>query len=255
MSKLNVVSLKVGATDSSAASPGGFPRTIDSDLGQTVVVHDVVGGHGQHFVATMQQIMMAAFPEHVYAAEQIAIDAMLPGRRDGIVVHQWFVTVDGVPAGISLEDSNVFRGVAPIHFLTVVPDLRSVTIGGVRLGRWLGEDSVKQLERDGAGLVLGAVGETPDYKQAPFLRAGWRVLPVAYVEPVEGWLWPERGMEFREIPLIWLPPHGADIEALEHQVMEAGAAAFLLDMYGLPADHPQVAPLVGAQAHARAPRF
>lgn len=250
-----MVSLEAGATDFSAATSAGSPRTIDSDLGQRVVVHDVVGGYGQEFVATMQQIMAAAFPEHLYAAEQLALDAMLPGRRDGIVVHQWFVTVDGVPAGISLEDSNVFRGVAPIHFLAVVPDLRSVTISGTRLGQWLGEDAVKQLARDGARVVLGAVGETPDYKQEPFLRAGWRVLPAAYVEPVEGWLWPERGMEFREIPLIWLPPQGADIEALERAVVEAGSAAFLLDMYGLPADHPQVAPLVGAQAHARAPRF
>jgi hypothetical protein len=224
-------------------------------------VFDVVDGCWPEGVAPMQQMMAAAFPDHLYAADQVAIDAAIPAQRDGIVVHQWFVTVDGVPAGFYLEDSNLFRGVAPIHFLVVDPLFRHVTVDGERLYRWMCTDAVVQLQNDaaradnaGGGLVLGAVGETPEYKLAPFLRAGWRVLPTAYVEPVEGWLWPQRGMEMREIPLIWLPPRGVDAEAMERDVIVAGAAAFLIDMYHLPVDHPLVAPLVGDQAHARAPQ-
>jgi hypothetical protein len=245
---------EVGGKSSDGGSLADDPRMIIADSGQVIVLRDVVDGRWPELVEPMQAMLAAEFPEHLYAADQIAVDAVLPSHRDGIVVHQWFLTIDNRPAGVLLQDSNIVRGVAPIHFVTVEPDLRDITVDGERLGQWWCTEAVRQLEIDGNGVVLGAVGETPEYKLKAFLRSGWRVLPVDYAEPVEGWQWPERGMDMRAIPLIWLPPHGADADLMERDVAAAGAAAFLLDMYHLPADHPKVAPLVGSQAAIRGPQ-
>jgi len=218
------------------------------DRGEALGLHDVVGGRWSQYVDVLTDMHCRAFPEHEFAAEAIRVDAAEVSRRDHVVAHQWLLTLDGEPAGYSLADSNLRRRVAPIHFLAVEPALRHVTVGGVRVGGWFLHDSLRQYATDAGDAGLGCVAETPDHKLPIFGGHGWRVLGARYLEPVHGWNWRTDGLQTRNVRLIWLPPDGSDIAALEPVVAAAASAAFLLDKYGLDPGIDWVAELVSGGA-------
>ena len=234
-------------------SPALETRT---DEGAVVELFDIVGGAPTEVVETLCSIHVGAFPEHLFAVDLIREDARLPNVRDGIIVHQWLLTVDGEPVGYSLADSNLVRRIAPLHFFSVLPAARTHTVDGVRLGTWLMTDLRRQYLTDAGEPGLGAAAETPEYKLRIFEPNGWLRCPVRYLEPIHGWNWRTEGLEVREIALLWLPPTTGSAGAtneLASAALEPAAASFLIDMYHLDASVPWLANLCGTEIDRPAP--
>ena len=228
-----------------------------TDAGKSFELFDVVGGAHASALDTLIDLHHRAFPEHRYVAERIATDARLPNLRDGIVVHQWLICIDGDAVGYSLTDSNLVRRVAPHHFLAVLPEARTHLVNGLRVGAWMFHDLHRQLLDDAGEPGFGGVAETPDYKLPIFLPVGWRALPMTYREPIHGWRWPELGLETRDVVLLWFPQPAlseAEAERLEPQAGHAAAAAFLIDTYRLDTSAPWVVELCGSECDRVAPR-
>lgn len=221
-----------------------------TDEGAVIELFDIVGGAPRDLVETLCSIHVGAFPEHLFAVDLIREDARLPNVRDGIIVHQWLLTVDGEPVGYSLADSNLVRRIAPLHFFSVLPSSRGHTVGGVRLGTWLMTDLRRQYLADAGDPGLGAAAETPEYKMRIFEPNGWQRCQVTYLEPIHGWNWRTEGLEVREIALLWLPPTDLGdeaVSALAPAAVAPAAASFLIDMYHLDASVPWLETLCGAQ--------
>jgi len=230
--------------------------TTTTDDGATLELFDLVENAHAHLVEAMRSLHLAAFPEHTFVDALIVRDARLPARRQGIVVHQWLIALNGKPAGYMLSDSNLVRDVAPIHFLSIANEYSRHNVGGLRLAVWLQRQALPQYLRDAGRPGLGAVAETPRFKLRVFRPIGWRELPVTYLEPIHGDTWREHGLDTREVALIWLPTDGLDaatIERLEPEVIGPAAAAFLLDMYHLDPAIPWVADLCREETHRPGP--
>ena len=225
---------------------GDGVRRGHADGGELLELFDLTAGQHGHLLGALRAMHLEQFPEHAYAAEEFEHDFAADPHREGIVVHQWVLCVDGHPVAYSLADSNLIRRVAPMHFLAVAPQARDITVGGRRLGTWFLADTNRQLIEDVGGTALGSVAETPSYKLPAFLPQGWQILDPGYPEPVHGWKWPTAGLEIRRIVLLWLPIEVAPIRT-KREVRPAAAAAFLLDMYGVDAADPVFAPLLGAE--------
>jgi len=230
--------------------------TTTTDDGAVTELHDVTAGRNLALLEPMCALHCSSFPEHRFAAEGIRRDALLPSKRNGIIVHQWALLLNGNLIAYSLADTNLVRRTAPIHFLAVDPTERLRSMHGKRLGTWFLHDSLRQYAHDAGEPGLGACAETPDYKLPIFLPHGWRVLPVTYLEPIHGDTWREHGLDTREVALIWLPPDGldaTDIEHIEPTVIEPCAASFLIDMYRVDPATPWVAMLCGKEAERSGP--
>lgn len=230
---------------------------VVADDGRIVELVDVVDHAWGQFLAPLQEMLVEFFPDEPYAVDLAMRDATRPALRTGMVVHQFVVLVDGVPAGISVYHSNLIRGVSAPHFGAVRPEARRVLVDGHRLGGWLSYAQLRRLRVDAGSYRLGAVGEATADNALAWERLGWRILPVdTYAMPVHGWEWPTLGLEMRPMNLVWLPPIDAtesDLVVLEPRAIAAGSAAFLLDTYGLPLDHKLVQALVGDQASVPGP--
>lgn len=93
---------------------------------------------------------------------------------------------------------------------------------------------------------IGAFGESTDRLVRRWLGAGFRGVDVPYAEPVAGRHWRAReDSSMRPMNLLWLPMRGAEDPSGAPQ--RAGAAAFLIDHYALPLDHPTVIAATGDQ--------
>lgn len=226
----------------------GPPLEVIADDGSTLALYDVVDGCHADLAEVMASLHRLAFPDHLFAADEILDDATRPSRRDHLVAHQWLLTRDGEPVGYSLADTNLRRRVAPIHFLAVEPTARSITVGGVGIGGWFLRDSLRQYEADAGEPGLGCVAETPRYKLPIFHRYGWRVFDVPYREPIHGWRWPVDGLDTRDVALIWLPPDAGPHRGSEADAARAAAAAFLLDKYRVDPSVDWVHELVNGEA-------
>ncbi len=223
-----------------------------ADDGTSVEILDLVGGAPTERVAAMLAMHAAAFPEHGFVEQEILTDAARSPERDCLTVHQWLVLCDGEPAAYMLWDSNRARRVALVHFIAVDRPGRKVRMAGHRLSGWLCRTALDQHgvelaeQRPGTG-SLGLVGEAPDRKVRVWKSVGFRAFDFAYAEPEDGRHWRPETLRLRPLVLLWLPPTGVDVEALAPAAGAAGAAAFLLDHDGLPADHPLVAAAVGLE--------
>ncbi|MFZ9629107.1 MAG: hypothetical protein ACO3C1_07115 [Ilumatobacteraceae bacterium] len=233
------------------------PAQVVADSGERVTLDDLVGGAGADRVASLVALHPALFPASGVLRPAIERDAAVAGDRGDLVVHQLLVSVDGRPAGFLLVDCNLQRGVAVVLFMGLSKPARRLTFGGHSFAAWLVALVLAHLSRDldAHGLPvpgLGLVGEAVTAVEVRLWRGlGFRLLPVEYAEPAEGWNWSTVGLQLRDVSLVWLPPFDLDttaVDGLEHDVAAAGAAAFLLDHYGLPVDHPLVTAAVGAQA-------
>jgi hypothetical protein len=77
-------------------------------------------------------------------------------------------------------------------------------------------------------------------------------LDVDYAEPVAGRQWPSEGLELNPMSLHWTPSPNLlpvlETPGIGHDVTCRIAAAYLIDHYQLPRDHPHVRSLAGTQA-------
>lgn len=226
---------------------------IVADDGRIVRLYDVVDGRSAELLDPLLELHSRGFETYGYVHDEIRNDATRPSVRDGIVVHQFVLTVDGRICGFSLVDTNLVRNVAPNHFLYIDADVRGVTIDGRRLGTWFLHRTNEQVEIDGAPGSWGAVCEAESSRLKIFLPTGWVLLDGSYEEPSHGWTWPDNDLSSYRHNLLWLPRPGLDIEALKPRVREAAAAAFLLDMYQLPVDEPFAARQCGSEIDRRGP--
>ncbi len=223
-----------------------------ADDGTRVEILDLVGGAPSERIAAMLAIHAAAFPEHGFVEQEILTDAARSPERDRLTVHQWLVLCDGEPAAYMLWDSNHARRVALVHFIAVDRPGRKIRMAGHRLSEWLCRTALHQHAVELAGqrpdtASLGLVGEAPQWKARVWTSVGFRAFDFAYAEPEDGRHWRPETLRLRPLVLLWLPPPGVDADTLGADAGPAGAAAFLLDHYRLPADHPLVAGAVGPE--------
>ena len=186
------------------------------------------------------------FPDYGYAIEEIRYNATAASSRSDRIVHQVLALVDGVPAGFILIHSNLLRRVGLIHFIAVEQKFRSLEHGGQRLSAALVSHGVALVAADLAldrnGPTHGVIAETEQEMIPVWERFGFEVLPFPYAEPHFGVQWAAHGEPtFFDRTLVGTPidPGPYDLEAAGR----ASAAAFLLDHYLLPSDHPAVASL------------
>lgn len=229
----------------------GEVRQFVADNGERIELRDVVDGHFTECIPAMQIVHEEAFPEHPFARDAMLDDAVAPSHREGIVLHQWYLTVDDEPAGIVMFDSNLVRRVAPLHFIAVRPHLRDVRLDGTRMGTWVMSVMLDAAVRDGAD--LGCVAETPRITLKIFLRADWTEIGEGYLEPVHGWDWPDKGLETRPLALAWMMPPLLDPQVGITEISHRAAAAYLLDTYRLPIDLDWVVAQTGEQRHRVGP--
>jgi hypothetical protein len=231
----------------SSAVPGRRVRAWRADTGEHVEVLDVVDGASPEGVHAIQAIHQRHFPDYPHTLDDIAADASLPSHRVGVVVHQWLVLVDDEPSGLILFESNLVRACGPVLFFAVDEAHRTLVLDGKPLSKmstWL---AVPQMVDDGGPGMLGGCAERHPTYPARLVR-----LEVGYAEPVAGRHWRSEGLELRPMSLHWTPsPHLDPVvepPGLGHDVTCRIAAAYLVDHYRLPPDHPHVQRLAGPQA-------
>lgn len=235
----------------------GTHAALTADGGAAITIDDLVGGADPTDVDRLVALHEQMFPEYPYLRPALRRDAELPGDRGDLVVHQLLISVDGESAGMLLLDCNLHRRVGIVLFVGLTRAARGLTIDGASLSAWLVTLVLAHLENDltAHGLPtpgLGLIGEANIPAEVRLWRGiGLHQFDIAYAEPRGGWDWDRSDLHLRNIYILWLPPFGlstTEIEALEPIARMAGAAAFLLDHYGLPAEHPLVAEATGAEA-------
>ena len=230
-----------------AAVPRRRVQAWLADTGEHVEVIDVVDGASADEITAVQTVHRRHFPTYSRSIDDIATDASLPSRRVGVVVHQWLILVDDEPSGIVLFESNLVRRCGPVLYFAVDPRCRSLVVDGQNLSKmstWL---SVPQMLKDGGPRMLGGCAERHVTYPPRLVR-----LDVDYAEPVAGRRWPSEGLELNPMSLHWTPSPNLlpvlETPGIGHDVTCRVAAAYLIDHYQLPRDHPHVRSLAGTQA-------
>ena len=181
------------------------------------------------------------FPTHDHVQAELVDNAHQPPHRGHLVVHQVLA-----PAGFIVVHTNLRRRVGVIHFLAVDEEFRPVTVDGRRLALALVDHAVNLVTRDGVefvdGNIVGVVAESEDDLVRVWASWGFDALPIDYAEPYFGMHWPDHGdPTFFAMTLVGLVlPQGSNGGENPTSLGQAGAAAFLLDHYVLPPDHPRV---------------
>ena len=197
------------------------------------------------------------FPHRPFVPDEIRRDALLPAARDGLIVAQWFYTVNGATASYHLSDINLVRRTHTIKFGSVEKPFRRTMLRERRFNLWLIPSQRAQVTPHLPDGWLGSFAEAAEYSLPVLLPAGWIPLPIDYQEPVHGPSWREQGLETERTTIIWMPPDGLDesqIAALQPDVLEPAVASFLLDIYDLDPEIPWVAELCGEQVNVPRPR-
>jgi hypothetical protein len=237
-----------------------LPRDLVDDLaddGVAVEIIDVIAGANPWAVDCLVDVHAHAFPGYAFVIAEIEANADAPSRNS-LIVHQWLVMHGGEPAGCVLFDCNLTRRVAVVHFLAITRRGRGVRVDGHRLAWWLCRRVATTLRREldehrPGSIPLGVFGESPARLVRRWRGAGFRQVDVTYAEPVAGRGWRDvtNGGDpaMRPLTLLWLPGPGIGIEEAA-TAGAAGAAAFLIDHYRLPLDHPVVVAATGSE-HTR----
>lgn len=236
----------------------GTHTALTADDGSTIAIVDLVDGADPSAVDLLVGLHEEMFPEYPYLRPALRRAADLPGDRGDLVVHQLLITVDGLPGGLLLLDCNLHRRVGVVLFVGLTRAARGLRIEGTAFSAWLVTLVLAHLDNDLAahGVTtpgLGLIGEANIPAEVRLWRGiGLHQFEIAYAEPRGGWDWDRTELHLRDIFLLWLPPFGlttTEVDELEPVARMAGAAAFLLDHYGLPAEHPLVAAATGAEAN------
>lgn len=228
-----------------------------ADTGEVVEMFDVSGGNNLRFVDEMCRLQIENFPHRPFVPDEIRRDALLPAERDGLVVAQWFYTVDGATASYHLSDINLVRRTHTIKFGSVEKAFRRTMFDGKRFNLWLIPSQRAEVKRRIETGWLGSFAEAADYSLPVLLPAGWIPLPIDYQEPVHGPNWREGGLETERTTIIWMPPDGLsadEVSELQPSVFHPAAASFLLDIYELDPSIPWVGDLCGDEVNRPRPR-
>lgn len=226
-------------------------------------IHDVVDGD----IAWLEPLLALGrefFPDHAAMAARLRQKAAAPAAADPrFVHHQWLIEVDDQVAAMHCFSYVPGRNLGLGIYLAVRPPYRRVSVAGhSRLAGWLHTAVGQQLACDathaGRPLPWGLAAEiSVPALVAQYRRYGLRVLPVAYREPhfPEGW----RPLnDLADLPPItWQPAElglfpcaGRASDVAAPQLFTDVVAAFLIDHYGFPREHPEVQRMLAAAAQA-----
>ena len=201
---------------------------------------DVVDPHtDDRHLSALAEIHLRHFPGHGHVAAEI--EAL---RSDGLpddLRHAWLFLRNGQPIGEAIFGSVTHRATALMHFVVVDAAHRSQ----LPLG-WFADliDAVEITAaddlRDRGVDLRGIIAEVDSDATARWLRTGFVVLPIDYLEPHHGMHWASHGEPtfFSMTPVLRRTAAGT--AALLGEVAHDAISAFLLDHYRLDADHPVV---------------
>ena len=190
-------------------------------------------------LGALAEIHLRHFPGHGHVASET--EALRTDPRHGDLRHAWLFLMNGQPIGETIFGSVAHRATALMHFVVVEAEYRPQ----LPLG-WFADliDAVEVTAADDLrahGVELrGIIAEVDSDATARWLRTGFAVLPIDYLEPHHGMHWATHGEPtfFAMTPVLKRTAAGA--AAPLGEVAEDAIAAFLLDHYRLDADHPVV---------------
>lgn len=218
-----------------------------------VRIWSLLGSGDQRRVEALLELYARLFPQYAHYVPRMRRRASFGAeRRPGHIVHYWLLEVDGQPAGLRTFRYVRSRHVGLAHALAVDPAYRQVQAGGQRLSHFLVRACLDQVSADARRLgdppVFGMVNEIESRRlMEHYKKMGILELPVEYVEPIF-----PAGMEslsreqeialaqFSRMSLGFLPDHASGIQQYTGEMIADFSLAFLVDHYGLPADHWQV---------------
>lgn len=209
-----------------------------------IAIYELLGSGDQNRVEAMLDLYAQLFPQYAHYVPRMRQRTAFPGDRDPrFVVHYWLVEVDGQPAGFRTFRYVRQRRCGLAHSLAMHPAYRQRQVNGVRLAMFLVHQCLQQLIKDaqqaGDPPVLGMVNEVEsDRLMAHYMRYGATLLPVSYMEPI----FPSSdagldGITVSPMYLGFLPVPGQEAIATDPLHIREFVLAFLVDHYGLPADH------------------
>lgn len=231
-----------------------------------IAIQDVVGGNLAGLPA-LAELFLESFPAYAASLPRIRRKAERPpDANPRLLEHQWLIEVEGQAAGMMAFKYVCYRNVGIAAYLAVRPAYRARAVAGYpRLAGWLIATAGRQLcldaERLGRPRPWGLAGEvvTPGVL-ARYIQYGALALPVSYLEPYfpdgrSDSLSPGEAprIEWHPAQLALMPVGGAALDVHDPALLEDVVTAFLVEHYGLPADHPQVQQIVAdarAGAHA-----
>jgi GNAT superfamily N-acetyltransferase len=205
---------------------------------------DVTQGRSPECAEQLLALQEEWFGEYAWARDEITANTTASAVQGDRVVHQFLATIDGVPAGFIVCHTNLARRVGLGHFMAVAPAFR-----GQGLAMQFEQRAMQAAAEDGhehGVAMLAYVGEMEPAMVPVFERLGFVLLPIEYAEPFHGPKWAEFGEPqfFDRQLMAHRLPDGPELDL--SLVAPAGAAAFLIDHYLLPPDHPVVTRCVTA---------
>ncbi len=218
-----------------------------------IAIHDVVRGNLEHLPALME-LFTESFPDYAASLPRIRRKAeRLPDVNPRLLEHQWLVTIAGQAAAMMAFKYVCYHNVGIGIYLAVRPAYRDrVVAGHRRMAGWLVATAARQLCLDAERLhrprPWGLAGEVSiSGVLARYVQYGALALPVNYQEPhfingrvadlAPGEIPP---LEWRPAQLALLPIDAQTVNVYDPVLLEDVVAAYLLDHYGLPIEHPQV---------------
>ena len=208
---------------------------------------DAVDSSGEDYVAALLEVQNEFYGEYEYVPAVLRDWARGPMVRGDIVHRQQLGYINGELAAFIIFDTNLKRLVTIGHFMAVLPEFRGRGLAMV-LELHARDTGILDAAAQGVDLIA-YVGECERHMLPLFEKWGFAHLPVDYAEPYHGNTWPQYGEpQFFDRALIALPLPDVPLDI--PRVASAGAAAFLLDHYQLPPDHPVVTRCVGVSDDA-----
>lgn len=198
----------------------------------------------QHHADVLGQIHLRHFADHAHVATEIG---ELRTSRGDDPRHAWLLLRDGMPIGEVIFGAVAQRGIALMHFVVVDAEHRP----GLPLG-WFAHlidavEAAATADAQARGARLhGIVAEVEADATARWVRTGFRVLPIDYLEPHHGMHWRSHGelTFFPMTPVLKCTAAGAALPF--GKVAAEAVSAFLLDHYRLDAEHPAVRDAIAA---------
>jgi hypothetical protein len=214
---------------------------------------ELIGSGDAVRLEAMLGLYARLFPQYAHYIPRMRRRAKFAAQhRPGHIVHYWLMEVEGKPAGIRTFRYIRARRCGIAVALAIDPAYREVTLHGQRLSLHLIQACLNQVLEDARQLgdpaPLGMVNEV-EYPRLMehYKHYGIIELPVRYIEPVfppEQEDRPRREelalINFLPTSLGFLPNPALNGRAYNIDEVPDFALAFLVDHYGLPADHPQV---------------
>jgi len=211
----------------------------------SVKVWELIDSGDEERIEAMLALYAGLFPQYAHYVPRMRQRARLKEEhRPGHIVHYWLAEVDGKPAGLRTFRYIRDRACGIAVALAIDPDYREVIVHNQRLSIFLVSACLDQIVEDAERLgdppVLGMVNEVEFPRlMEHYKRHGIVELPVKYIEPI----FPpgeQEDLKFLPTFLGFFPNPKLNGRVYSKKEVSDFAQAFLVDHYGLPADHTQV---------------